>query len=373
MIGVLADDFTGAAEAAGAAFAAGYSAEVQTVFDPGTDADVVVVDTETRDTQSRRAVSTAAAAARLMRMAGPEWVFKKVDSLFRGHVAAEVRAVQHAFGLRRALVAAANPAIGRTIQNGRYLVGGVPLARSTLYADPLYPRTSSDVAHLLGASPSSRLSVPDVASIRDLDRLALMLEPDTLAAGSGAFFEAMLRVRGAPLGAGAAAQGENRPERPPLFVCGSMAAWRAGRADEAARRGIPVFTFPPALLHAGNVEAELETFVRSIRSRKDRVFLAIGTSEPVNDVAPGVLEERLAAAAHRLLTGFRSVFVEGGASAAALIRRSGWTRLRVVHRFAPGVVTLSPHGAPGSPTVTTKAGSYAWPEAVWEYAARRDR
>ena len=48
MIVVIADDLSGAAELAGAALRHGLSAEVQTVFFPDTNADVVCVDTDSR-------------------------------------------------------------------------------------------------------------------------------------------------------------------------------------------------------------------------------------------------------------------------------------------------------------------------------------
>jgi uncharacterized protein YgbK (DUF1537 family) len=58
------------------------------------------------------------------------------------------------------------------------------------------------------------------------------------------------------------------------------------------------------------------------------------------------------------------IFVEGGATAAAVIRRLGWTRLTVLREIAPGVVSLR-SDAPRAPPLTMKPGSYAWPEEVW--------
>ena len=58
------------------------------------------------------------------------------------------------------------------------------------------------------------------------------------------------------------------------------------------------------------------------------------------------------------------VFAEGGATAAAVIRRLGWTRLTVVRELAPGVATMDAEGTPGG-RITLKPGSYAWPGAIW--------
>ena len=58
------------------------------------------------------------------------------------------------------------------------------------------------------------------------------------------------------------------------------------------------------------------------------------------------------------------IFAEGGATAAAVIRRLGWTRLTVVRELAPGVATMDAAGASGG-QITLKPGSYAWPETIW--------
>jgi hypothetical protein len=55
--------------------------------------------------------------------------------------------------------------------------------------------------------------------------------------------------------------------------------------------------------------------------------------------------------------------VEGGATAAALVRRLGWVRLSVCQEWATGVVSLEIKGQ-AQPLVTMKPGSYAWPEEI---------
>ncbi len=55
------------------------------------------------------------------------------------------------------------------------------------------------------------------------------------------------------------------------------------------------------------------------------------------------------------------LLVEGGATAAALIRRFGWHRLHVLKELAPGVVSVQVAGR-GNLILTMKPGSYAWPQ-----------
>ncbi len=57
------------------------------------------------------------------------------------------------------------------------------------------------------------------------------------------------------------------------------------------------------------------------------------------------------------------IYVEGGATAAELLRRFQWTRLELLSEVAPGVATLASPTAP-SIRLTVKPGSYNWPDHV---------
>ncbi|MEW5957849.1 MAG: four-carbon acid sugar kinase family protein, partial [Chloroflexota bacterium] len=120
MIVVLADDLTGAAEIGGIAFRYGLAAEIQTVFDPAAGADLIAVDTDTRGYSAGEAAPRVAAVAEQCRRAGVEQVFKKVDSVLRGPVLAELATLLETLGRERALLAPANPSLGRTIEQGQY-------------------------------------------------------------------------------------------------------------------------------------------------------------------------------------------------------------------------------------------------------------
>jgi uncharacterized protein YgbK (DUF1537 family) len=63
---------------------------------------------------------------------------------------------------------------------------------------------------------------------------------------------------------------------------------------------------------------------------------------------------------------FKHLMVEGGATAAAILRRLGWTRLSVAAEWSPGAVSLRPHGAQDM-LVTVKPGSYTWPEPLFAF------
>src|ERR1035437_9740514 len=114
MIGVIADDLTGAAELGAIGLRHGLRAEIIRSGKPGGSADLVCVDTDSRACAPAEAAKRAATAAKLLRAAGAKWIYKKVDSVLRGPVTAQVEAVLKQLNLGRALLLPANPALGRT-------------------------------------------------------------------------------------------------------------------------------------------------------------------------------------------------------------------------------------------------------------------
>ncbi len=95
-------------------------------------ADVVVVDTHSRNLSGEAAAAAVAGVFGGSAAASAGVLFKKIDSLWRGNVGAEIGALT-ALGLH-VVVAGALPQLGRTVVGGMPLVGGVPLDRTGLWA-----------------------------------------------------------------------------------------------------------------------------------------------------------------------------------------------------------------------------------------------
>jgi len=382
MILVIADDLTGAAEIAGAAFQYGLTAEVQMGEARTTDADVLVLDTESRSLSkenARRAVEDACSSSKRLQM---EWVYKKVDSILRGHVRTEIEVMQRIMGMEMAVLFPANPSKKRTVVEGQYLVDGVPLHKTELAEDPDFPRTTSTLDRLSGAiAPGfgrlSHDSIPvapgiytaDISSQQDLSQYASVLGRDVLSVGALDYFRALLEIRVSP-SARADPVALNMPSpSPTLFVCGSVAGWRAGREEDAARHNVPAHVFPSELLDATPSMTSVVLMVnRCIESLNQDgcALLAIGRSALIPDVAPKRLCEHLALSASIVVSGgFRGrLCIEGGGTAAAFMEQFDLTRFQVSHIWDDGVVSLIPNGLKGI-EVVVKVGSYTWPEEIW--------
>jgi D-threonate/D-erythronate kinase len=109
--------------------------------DPATIAGARVVAVNT-DSRHLPAVQAATRVREIVRRLGPDAfdvIVKKIDSTLRGNVVAETLALLEAGGRRRAVIAPAFPAQGRTVKNGLVYVNGVPLAQTAFARDALSP------------------------------------------------------------------------------------------------------------------------------------------------------------------------------------------------------------------------------------------
>ena len=374
MIAVIADDLSGAAELAGVARRRGLEAEVHTRAGLQSDADVICVDTDTRSRPSSEAALVVRDVAQQVVAARPAWIYKKCDSMLRGNVIAEILALQEATGKSRAVLAAANPSRGRVVRNGQYFIDDKPLHTTALARDPEHPRNTSCVRDLLlslhhgdsntrGAAES--IWIPDVTGEADLVRVSNTIGADTLPAGGADFFEALLGLasRGrstatpARPAAQAAAIATDRASgliEPTLLVCGSAAVWDA-RVHQAAEHRILAFAMPYEF-------AEIERAWNSERCillgiGNEAFTRELGSKAPLSDLARTVGALVRTRAAGRMC-------LEGGATAAVVVRELGWQRLTALEVFLAGVGVLRPGGASG-PVLWIKPGSYDWPGDLW--------
>jgi uncharacterized protein YgbK (DUF1537 family) len=376
MIGVIADDLTGAAELGAIGRQCGLRAELIHAG-PVPRADLVCFNTDSRSCRPAIAARRAAAAARILSAAGAEWIYKKTDSVLRGPVTAELEGILKQLGLKLALLLPANPSLGRTIRSGHYYIRGRPIHRTEFARDPEHPRRSSDVTRLLEkirmpvhvrnvreTLPDSGIVVAEADAPAAVKRWARRRSAELLPAGGADFFRALLRHDGHAPSPQATVSIRGRE----LFVCGSTSESTRRLVAENKARGIPVFSLPMELARGGKFRAAVRagmagTIAAAFGSHR-RVILNVGLP-PVRAkriaVSLAIYLAQLAASVLRR-TAIARVFAEGGATAMALVHAAGWRRLTVLQQDAPGVGTLAVDG--GKPWLTIKPGSYAWPERI---------
>lgn len=328
MIVVIADDFTGAAELGGIGFRHGLKTEICMVVPERSEVDLLVIAADTRSKDVAAAVADMLEITRRVRELGPELVYKKTDSVLRGHVVAELRVHMEVLGFKQALLIPANPALGRVIRDGFYFVNGVPVHETAFATDPEFPVRSSDVREMLGEGFSeSGIIVGEAQTMDDLRAWAGRVEPGMLLAGAAGFFSALL---GKP--------------RPVLFVSGTT----YDKSRERIRQLKDVVYMP-----AFPDEAWVLQVIDLLRQR-EKVVVAIA------DVAEGVtaleLRTNMAWAIGRVLAAVlvSELIIEGGSTAYAILEQAGLHHFSPAAELGPGMIRMRA----GNIYVTVKPGSY---------------
>ena len=147
---VIADDLTGALDTALQFRKAGQQTTVSTR--PGlwpTGGTVVALSTETRHESAANAAASVQAAFHTLPSGTSRWIYKKTDSLLRGNIGAELRALREAAGPGPLVFAPAYPTGGRTTVDGIHRLDGVPVAEAAPGQDPLTPVRESHIPRLL--------------------------------------------------------------------------------------------------------------------------------------------------------------------------------------------------------------------------------
>ena len=384
MIGIIADDISGAAEVGGVCRRFGFETQVYREANRlGSPAEVTVIDTDSRSLSASESARRVRRAAEWLRQFKPEWCYKKVDSVLRGNVYHEIVAMGESLGLARALLVPANPSLGRVIRDGVYYVDDIPVDETDFANDPEHPVGCSDVVEMLGKSASwpvvsgGRASVlPDrgilIGDVNDEEDLAgwaaMAAEYPVVSAGGSEFLVALMEERGRK--SKESPWLYNREERN-LWISGSAASRSQERVRRARRLGIPVMSMPPPLMRTGDHEnsaiLDWADSVAESLSRFPQVIVTIGqpvSPEPELPARLGRYLGRLTMLVRQRIS-VDHLWLEGGATASAVLRELGWEKLTVVREIRLGVVTMRPSGQT-RPAVTVKPGSYEWPGGIWQ-------
>ena len=157
-LGVVADDFTGASDAASFLVQAG----VRTVMFSGVpevlpeleeDTAAVVVAMKTRTIPAEEAVDEMLSAFRWLKEIGAKQLYFKYcatfDSTAKGNIGPVADAVLEEWKLPCTILCPALPVNGRTVRDGKLYVNGILLSESHMKNHPLTPMTESDVTKLI--------------------------------------------------------------------------------------------------------------------------------------------------------------------------------------------------------------------------------
>ncbi len=214
-IGIIADDLTGADDTALQFHLKGCNTQIlldYAVIPAGkANTQAWAVSTETRNKPTEQCVDVVKNATKsLIENLNIDYLFKKIDSTLRGHIAPESLAALEVMKGDAAIIVPAFPAEGRTTVGGYHLLKGMPIERTDVARDPHSPIGQSHIPTLLqqqvekpeivahiplitvmkGAGPllielkklieeGKKLIVVDAVTTTDMEQIALAIEKCT--------------------------------------------------------------------------------------------------------------------------------------------------------------------------------------------------
>lgn len=382
MLAVIADDLTGAAELGGIGLKYGLQVEIATEVSASTEADLLVISTDSRSISEQEAIDRVTQVCRAIWAMQPKIIYKKTDSVLRGHVVAETRAQMHITGQQKALIVAANPYLGRTLKNGHYYFNNVLIHQTYFSQDPEFPILDANVLSMVRADatqvsvrtaqegvPDKGIVIGEVAEQADLQAWTKWIADDTLLGGAAGFFTA---VMDALLPKPKAMAMQTQPlSNSRLYVCGTAFGKSVERIRQAQREGKAVSYMPGTLIESGTTDdPALErwaTEVAELLKTHQQVIIAIDPDTVNPNKANAIwLRTAMATGVKRMLvlTPADELIIEGGSTASAVLRALGVARLIPVQELGHGVVRSQAVEQP-SLYITVKPGSYAWANGLW--------
>lgn len=409
ILGVIADDFTGATDVASMLVRAGMNT-VQVIGVPQgplPEADAVVIALKSRTCPVPQAVGMSLQALAALQAAGARQIYFKYcstfDSTAEGNIGPVTDALMQALQATITIACPAFPENGRTVFRGHLFVGDVLLSDSSMRHHPLTPMLDANLLRVL--QPQTRqqvallpqpvvqqgavavreklqqlqqqgagIAVADAISNEDLLSLAeACAELPLLTAGSGLALG---------LGPAYARRGwfSPRPLADQLSAAQGSAALISGSCSEATQgqlarwlaAGHSSLRLDPLALHQGRqslaeLKAQAVELLRNgpvlIHATADHATVRSVQAQLGTEQAGALTEQALAELACALVeAGVRKLVVAGGETSGAVTQALGVSELRIGPSICPGVPWTEGRWQGQALWLALKSGNFGGPQ-----------
>ncbi len=377
---IIADDLTGAADSGVAFVDESRTVELDLTQrgmtrihgESGEDR-VYVIDTDTRESgpaRAREAVTQATSSIR-----ADDEVFKKVDSLFRGEIAAELWALRQNLGERALVICPAVPAHGRRVRTGAIEADDdAPRAHGSRLTQPIREMLGDLVCTTAGLETvrSDEAGVADaIVNARILGAAGVIFDAETdadldrIVAGARSTRIPLAWVGAAGLAAALARSTRERgiSRTPKLVPEVDRAMVIVGSHSHIGRRQIDV------LAHAGVSQilidahritdaAQLDVLAAECARYARRSHVLVTVSGEVRYDQTQAVAEAVGYVTSQALHETEAVIISGGATARAVLTGGGIGCVRLIGELQSGVVLSRARTPRGSLHIVTKSGSF---------------
>ncbi|MDO5090259.1 MAG: four-carbon acid sugar kinase family protein [Cardiobacteriaceae bacterium] len=399
---VVADDLTGANDTsvtfAEAGFATVLALSADTLPDAlQAEAEVFAVSTDCRPLPDSAAAETARVIA-LAREKGLARLYLKIDSTMRGSVAEQIAGALKAWHAvypdAQAIVCPAYPAMGRTIENGRLLVNGVPVNDTPSGRDAICPVPTAQMAELLPDAVMMPCQEAHVLAdaIRQSGAAQIVVDGKNdgdlqcIAEAVALLGHSAIPVGSAGLARAVAstlppAKGQNLVtplplNAPALLLVTSIHDTSQQQVDAyigsvAGEDAIVFSPHPAQLLASGSLPALMRQLQALLVSGDGTVIIRANPARIASGTAAETLArhfaQKLAALGQLCLQKrrFGALVMFGGDGSAALLHALNVKALQVLRPLAEGVPLATVHGGNyDGLTVITKSGGFGSPDLL---------
>jgi len=389
MIAVIADDFTGAAEIGGIGLRRGLKTVIETGLIPSEEADLLIIATDSRSDSAEEAIKKTEKITRQLMSLSPDLIYKKLDSVLRGNVADELLTQMKVSGKKRAVVVAGNPHLGRTIREGIYYINGTPLAETFFVNDPEFPVNTSRVREIIGLhhpdvfslspdqpTPENGLIFGDVLDKNDLEKWAGKIDENTMPAGGAEFFNTL--IDGFFPGRKEKLPQKCVLENHILFVFGSAYPKDKERIQLLKKQGFVFMALPESLYASKKENKDLYVSWADDISRElnnpGKVVVHINEMSGYNNVLSKGIRECMGRIVRKVFDNSQvdDLLIEGGATTSVILSYLGINKLYPFRELESGVIQMRTDKYPGL-CITTKPGSYLWPDCLMMEEDKRSK
>lgn len=391
VLGCIADDFTGAGDAASFLVKGGMSvrlyngiSDMQAGTDRQEEAQAIVIALKSRTQETARAVADSLEAARFLLSQGVKQLYFKYCSTFDSTPAGNIGPVADALmDLMKApytVLCPALPVNGRTVENGRLMVGGIPLHESHMKNHPLTPMWDSRIDQLM--APQSRYSchcvgrrelegfvagadsgktgepfyiIPDYKNKEDGEKIVSIFGRLPLLTGGSGLLEPLARLWTENL----SSQGKipvNATAGKALLLAGSCSKATLEQIAWYRSKGGPCYRLNPReMLAGGQTVDDAWRFVEEHGSEAAAV-LVYSSDTPENvkifqklgaEKVAATLEGAAAQLAVRAVkAGYTRIISAGGETSGAVTKGLGFSSYWMGESVAPGVPIMVPAERP---------------------------
>lgn len=382
MITVIADDLTGAAEIAGICLRYGIDVAFGIDTIPEKTAQVTVIATDSRSLNEDEAYKKHLQLTKdVLKENSNQIIFKKCDSVLRGHVLTELSALMKVSKKTTVLLQPSNPEGKRCIKNSKYYIEEELIEKTSFASDPDFPATNSSVkemfsnrSHLESKVYTGNISkiedegyfIPDCNSENDLYKSLDLYEESMLIAGSAAFFEQFLikmNMTSIKKETEIFSFIDNY-----LLVSGSAHKTSIAYAEKLQKESCPIYTFPKSLLNGNIDETILTQWTKEISknySKAKKATIRISNNNIQFKNSSTLLKNRLSFVVKELIENSKisDIFIEGGATAYDVLKKLSWCSFTPKSELAIGVVRMQLNNDK-TKHITIKPGSYLWPDGL---------